>query len=57
MPGDAIYGIEAVSTSHSRLGIAKRRIIQSVLQTPAWGYGVYKIGYGHTRMWKPVNDN
>ena len=52
MPGITIYGIEAVSTSHSRLGIAKLRIIQSVFQTPAWGCGGYKIGCGHTRMWK-----
>ena len=42
MPGNVIHGIEAVSTSHIGLGIAKRRIIQSVLQTPAWGCGGYE---------------
>ena len=52
MPGNAIHGIEAVSTSHLRLAIVKQWIVQSVLQTPAWGCGVYKIGCGQTRIWK-----
>ena len=52
MPGNAIHGIEAVSTSNIGLGIVKQGVIQSVLQTPAWGCGGYKIGCGHTGMRK-----